>query len=541
MGTTYPIDRASGPARTMVGKPFPNVTVQVLDSNQNPVPLGVVGEICFGGAGVVSGYLDRPELTAEKFIAREGHRIYRTGDMGRMHPDGYLEILGRRDFQVQLRGIRIELAGIESMVLELGLAAQCAVVAVPRNGDMRLVAFIVKPRNERIATFRRALAMELPDYMLPHQVVVLDAMPLTVNGKVDRTRLMQMEWTGQDRTDRHSLPATERERKVAQVVAEVLGLQEVGAEEDFFELGGDSLLGAIALMEIERVVGTDIPPTVLFKDRTVRALANYRPGVRTDATMPILLNEEAPGPPLFMLSGVHIYQRLADYLSGYCAAYGVFTQQEFRTFDPVRDFQPIESLAQDYIGIIRSRQARGPYRLLGYSFAGVVAYEVARQLRAAGDEVSFLGLIDAHLPEWSAGWKHKLAMLGRLRVGNMRAVAAFVARKIKERFKPATSSGAVVYYDDKELGQWETQRGVASYNAVTQYRSMIRPSKDRALIVTSGARLGEHPLHSRSCGWSPYIPHIDLHMIPADHFQMMRDDPHVATIADLIKRHLANG
>ncbi len=198
MGTTFPIDRERKVSRTFVGKPFPDVTLRVLDSNRSLVPFGVVGEICFAGKGVVRGYLDRPDLTAEKFIDIDGDRFYQTGDMGRLHPDGNLEILGRRDFQVQLRGIRIELAGIEKTVQELGLAAQCAVVAKTLDeGDVRLVAFVVKPSVDDVASFRRALLAELPDYMLPHHVVVLDDMPLTVNRKLDRNRLKEMPWDTQ--------------------------------------------------------------------------------------------------------------------------------------------------------------------------------------------------------------------------------------------------------------------------------------------------------------------------------------------------------
>jgi amino acid adenylation domain-containing protein len=482
MGTTYPIDRERPVSRTLVGKPFPNVTLRLLDSVGNAVPYGVAGEIYFAGNGVALGYLDRPELTAEKFAEIDGLRFYRTGDIGRLHEDGNLEFLGRRDFQIQLRGIRIELAGIESVVQQLGLAAQCAVVARPsEDGEMRLVAFVVKPRNERIATFRRALALELPDYMLPHQVAALDAMPLTANGKLDRNHLRDMPIEMQREFGAGGLPKNERERQIAVVFARVLGLREVGTEDDFFDLGGDSLLGALALTQIEQAIGIAIPPSALFENATVRALAADRSGgASVEATESVLLNERTSGPPLFMLSGVHIYRELARRLDGYFATYGVFSPHELGAFDPDGEFQTVEDLAQDYIKSIRRRQPAGPYRLLGYSFSGIIAYEVAHQLERAGEKVEMLVLIDSHLPEWSAGWKGRLSMLSRLRFSTLRGTASFLRRRLRER-SAAEYGGAQVYYDDKELGLWEVRRGVANYNTVAGYLPRLRSWKGKVV------------------------------------------------------------
>ncbi len=543
MGTTYPIERDVTQSRTFVGRPFANVTLRVLDRQRNLVPFGVVGEICFAGDGIVKGYLDRPDLTEDKFVWIDGKRFYRTGDMGRLHSDGQLEFLGRRDFQIQLRGIRIELAGIETVVQQLGLASQCAVIARPTpDGEARLVAFVVKPRNDRIATFRRALAKELPDYMLPHQVVVLEAMPLTVNGKLDRNALAAMP-VPQPRgsTGAAAGPLTERETKVAEIIARTLGLREIGVEDSFFDLGGDSLLGMIALMEIDKELGIALPPSVLFESGTVRALAAWRPGgISADdgVPRPVLLNRLLPGTtPLYLLSGVHAYRELARRLDGQCTAYGVFAKREIEAFDPESDFQSVESLAEDYIRIIRTQQPSGPYRILGYSFSGIIAYEVAHQLRAAGETVEFLALIDSHLPEWNAGWKHRLAMLSRLPRAPWRQSAAFLWEKLRHMFG-AVSEEPQVYHDDRELGEWEVQRGVANYNTIAQYRPRIRPTDLEILLLVSGTRLTENPLHSHSCGWRPFARKLQVHTIEADHFQMMREDPFVSQGAAIIAERL---
>jgi thioesterase domain-containing protein/acyl carrier protein len=538
MGTSYAIDRETTLNRTLVGKPFPNVMLRIFDSKRNLVPFGVVGEICFAGEGIVQGYHDRPELTAERFAEIEGHRFYHTGDMGRLHPDGNLEILGRRDFQVQLRGIRIELAGIEKTVIELGLAAQCAVVAkTVGEGDLRLVAFLVNPRNDKIVTVRRALAMELPDYMLPHHIEILKAMPLTANGKLDRIRLKEMPWQTTIDTAGKTAPANEREQKIAEVFARVLGLREIGVEDNFFDLGGDSLVGALALAEIEQAIKVAIPPQILFESGTVRALANYRASVGADEPKPILLNREVPGVPLFMLSGVHIYRELARRLDGQCSAYGVFTRQELGVFDPASGFQSVEDLARDYLQIIRSQQPTGPYRLLGYSFSGLVAYEVAQQLRAAGEEVQCLALVDTHIDPWSAGWKYRFARTTDLRSAHLRHVASSLWRRLQKKRGPSHGK-SVVYHDDKELELWDVQRGVANNNAAAQYVPRIRPAVGTVLLFTSTRRLRENPFYSLNCGWSRHIPALALHPIDADHFQMMRDDPYVLGIAEILAKQM---
>jgi thioesterase domain-containing protein len=536
MGTTFPIPRETKVNRTFVGKPFPDVALRVLDSNRNLVPFGVVGEICFAGEGIVRGYFDRPELTAEKFVEIEGRRFYQTGDMGRLHPDYNLEILGRRDFQVQLRGIRIELAGLEKTVQELGLAAQCAVVAKKlEEGDVRLLAFVVKPSVDSAAAFRRTLAAELPDYMLPHHVVALDAMPLTVNGKLDRNRLKEMPWDSQLGSSSRTPPANERERKIADVFARVLGRAEVGVEDSFFDLGGDSLRCVIALQEIELAIGVAIAPHVLFEGATVRALANHAPGEAFAESRPIALSEKSSGPPLFMLSGIHIYRALANRLGARCSCYGVFARREMAAFGPESGSHSIEDLARDYLTIIRSQQPKGPYRLLGYSFAGIVAYELAQQLRAAGEEVSFLALVDAALPEWVLGWRYRVSQIARLLSAPRRDVLTFVLRRLK-LVPPGADS--LRYRDHERLGPLEERRDEANRAAAALYTPFIRPFAGRVTLIVSGARLREDPLKNPRCGWSGHVGSLDTHAVDVHHLRMLSDEPYVSEIAEVIAKGL---
>jgi thioesterase domain-containing protein/acyl carrier protein len=406
------------------------------------------------------------------------------------------------------------------------------------------VAFVVKPRNERIAAFRRALAKELPDYMLPHQVVVLDAMPLTVNGKLDRNCLRDMPLARPRALNgMKGAPMSERERKVAGIFARVLGMREVGVDDDFFDQGGDSLLGMIALMEIEKELGVAPPPSLLFEGATVRALAAYSgeplPAVGDGLPHAVALNGAMEGEtPLFMLSGVQIYRELAKRLEGICPAFGIFTHREIETLESQSAFQSVESLADDYIRILQATQPRGPYRILGYSFSGIVAYEVAQRLRGAGEKVEFLALIDSHLPEWTAGWKHRLAMLARLPRAPWRQSTAFLWQRLRNRLS-RKGDEAVVYRDDRELARCEVQRGLANLNTIGQYRPRIRPSESEMLLLVSAVRLRENPLHSPCCGWESFVPKLEAHTIEADHFQMMRDEPHLSRVAAILRQNLA--
>ncbi len=538
MGTTFSVRRDVKVTRSFVGKPFPDVVVRVVDSRGELVPFGVVGEIWFAGSGVVRGYFQQPDLTAHKFTVVEGKRFYQTGDMGRLHADGNIEILGRRDFQVQLRGIRVELGAIENTVRELGLASQCAVVARKLDvDDVRLVAFVINPTDASVAAFRRALSAHLPDYMLPQNVVVLDAMPLTVNGKLDRIRLQEMPWEPQHASPRRAPPQNETEKTIADVFRSVLGVPDVNVDEDFFDLGGHSLLAVIAIHEIEAALGVTFPPHVLFECATVRGLAAYATGTRAVESLPILLNEKCAAPPLFMLSGIHIYRALAKRLEGRHPVYGVFAGAEFGNLESATETHTVQELARDYVKMIRREQPSGPYRLLGYSFAGIVAYDVARQLRDAGEEVGFLALVDAMLPEWTLGWRFRVSQLARVPSVPPRDLFAFVAGRLRRAFS-APSSEFVRYGDDARVGPLEKQRDQVNYRAAAEYMTQMRPHAGNVTLIASGHRLRKDPLKSPTGGWSPYIPSLRIETVDADHFALLSDDPYVTQLAEILVKHL---
>jgi acyl-coenzyme A synthetase/AMP-(fatty) acid ligase/acyl carrier protein len=271
----WPCARTSPVTVVPIGRPVWNTALYVLDAALRPVPVGVPGELYIGGVQVARGYLDRPRLTAERFVpdpfsVQGGARLYRTGDRARWRADGAIEYLGRLDFQVKVRGFRIELGEIEAVLRRHESVADCVVVAredVP--GDQRLVACVVG--GVEADELRGHLRGSLPEYMVPAAFVVLGRLPLTPNGKLDRKALPAPEYTAD--ADRYVAPRTPTEEVLAGIWAEVLRLERVGVEESFFELGGYSLLATQVVSRVREAFGVELPLRALFEAPTVAGLA----------------------------------------------------------------------------------------------------------------------------------------------------------------------------------------------------------------------------------------------------------------------------
>jgi acyl-coenzyme A synthetase/AMP-(fatty) acid ligase/acyl carrier protein len=270
--TVYTIPRDFEGNRVPIGRPIANVQNYILDSHGHLAPIGVPGELCVGGAGVTCGYLHRPELTAERFVehsfAGEAPiRVYHTGDLARILPDGNIEFLGRIDQQVKIRGFRVELGEIEARLGQHPAIRESVVVAYTKNAQATLVAYLVTDWDPPPVTddLRAYLRQRLPDYMLPASFILMEEMPLTPNGKIDRKALPEPDRSRPTLTQGYVTPETEIEQLLTTIWQEVLGLDKVGRYDNFFDLGGDSISVMQVMIQVSQVLEIELPPKMLFE------------------------------------------------------------------------------------------------------------------------------------------------------------------------------------------------------------------------------------------------------------------------------------
>ncbi|HET8890585.1 MAG TPA: amino acid adenylation domain-containing protein [Candidatus Angelobacter sp.] len=418
---TYP---ASGEKATTIpiGRPIANTRVYILDKNMHPVPVGVVGELYIGGVQIARGYLNRQDLTAERFVkdpvaSQPGARIYRTGDLARWLEDGNIEYLGRNDYQVKIRGFRIELGEIEARLSEHPQVREVVVVArEDGGGGKRLVAYVVvaesKVEEERVrhslqehremeagelsAMLHTYLAGQLPEYMVPATYVRLERMPLTPNGKLDRRALPEPERDAYARRG-YEEPQGETESKLAKIWENLLGTPQVGRHDNFFELGGHSLLVMQLMVEVQRSFGINISLRDVFISPTLAELAAALKrgdlAIRHQNLIPI--RPAGTETPLFIVhalgGGVDYVADLAPFIDVNIPIYGL----QATGFAPGEEpLKTIEEMAELYVDGIRQVQPHGPYRVAGWSAGGTIAYAMARRLIELGGEVGFVGLLD---------------------------------------------------------------------------------------------------------------------------------------------------
>ncbi len=387
---------------SLIGRSIPDLRAYVLDAGLQPVPPGVVGELYVAGEGLARGYMNRPGLTAERFIAdpygAPGTRMYRTGDLACRREDGSLDYFGRADQQIKIRGFRIELGEIEAVVAQHPDAAQVAVtVREDQPGDKRLVAYVVPAAGKIPETveFRRYVGGMLPDYMVPSAFVQMDALPLTVNGKLDRKALPKPEVMAAA----YRGPRTPQEEMLCDLFAEVLDLPRVGIDDGFFDLGGHSLLAIRLISRIREALGVELGIGNLFEAPTVIGLTERLEMGISQGALEVLLPLRTHGGqlPLFCVhpaGGLSwCYAGLMASLGKDCPLYGL----QARGIARREAFpQTLGDMASDYIRQIRTVQPNGPYRLLGWSLGGNVAHAMATLLQQQGEDVSLLVMLDAY-------------------------------------------------------------------------------------------------------------------------------------------------
>jgi amino acid adenylation domain-containing protein len=534
-------------ARVPIGRPVRNTLLYVLGDDLRPVPAGVPGELWVGGTGVGRGYLDDPLRTAVTFTADPfaggGKRMYRTGDRVVLRPDGQLEFLERRDHQVKIRGHRIELGEVESALRALpGVGDAVVSVSTDPAGHKRLVGYVVltiSDANADTTLLRKQLGESLPDYMVPAALLVLDAMPLTPNGKVDRKSLPAADFA--------ALPAgrearTPREELLCAVIGEVLGLPKVGVDDNFFTIGGDSI-NSIQVVSRARKAGVPITIADMFVHQTVEDLAaeaDQREPSRTQAISSVFdefrdLEETTPfdtvlrmrptgdRAPVFCLhSGVGFslpYIGLAPHIGAEHPIYGIQAPSITELAAPP---ETLAQLASDYIGRIKEIRPEGPYHLLGWSFGGILAHEIAARLEAAGDRVGVLANLDAYPPSRHDLDGDEQAMLRWVLDLVGHDGAEFVGRDLTPQ-----DIAEVVRQDGNPLAELGEERVLAMIDVMkvhSRFSSEYAPSRfgGKMLLFAATADITEEDLVERAGLWTPHTAgEVEVHRLPGTHDHMM--------------------
>jgi thioesterase domain-containing protein/aryl carrier-like protein len=373
------------------------------------VPRGAIGELYLASPGIARGYQGRAELTAEKFVphpySREpGARLYRTGDRVRLLRDGQLEFLGRFDDQIKIRGLRIELGEIQAVLVAAPGVREAAVVVRDDDGWRRLVAYLVLEDGAAldVAALRDELGRHLPQYMVPAQLVALPALPLTISGKLDRKSLPAPDRT-RVQPETEVAPRTADEIVLARMWCDVLGLERASIHDNFFEVGGDSIR-AIQLVTRARQAGLALSPRHVIEYPTIARLAGVVRAGQAAWSPLVPLRTGGARPAVFCVhpggGNVLCYAELVKALDPDRPVYGL-QAAGLEAGQQVAD--SIEAMARSYVEAIRQVEPDGPYFLVGWSLGGTVAFEMARQLVAAGHEVSDVVLLDAYVPVAQAG------------------------------------------------------------------------------------------------------------------------------------------
>ncbi|KRT88203.1 non-ribosomal peptide synthetase [Bacillus paralicheniformis] len=373
-----------------IGKPISNSNAFIVDESGQLAPIGVPGELCVGGDGVAKGYLHRPDLTGEAFVEhpfQPGEKMYKTGDLARWLPDGNLEYISRMDRQIKIRGKRTEPAEIEARLIEIEGVQEAAVIIEEKNEEAFLIAYYVSDDQTEEKTIRSLLSRQLPDYMIPHDWVKLDRMPLSANGKIDRRALPAPD----QKTALKQIvpPRNWVEKELIDIWRPILGVKELGIEDDFFELGGHSLKALQVIHQLKNSQGIDIPIELLFENPTIEQLAEklFSHELRASAVQHVSRLNPPTGVNLFCfppISGFGIfYKDLAAKLNGKATVYGF-------------NFIEEDSRMEQYVNNIIQKQPRGPYILLGYSAGGNTAFETVKEMENRGLEVSDLIIVDAY-------------------------------------------------------------------------------------------------------------------------------------------------
>jgi thioesterase domain-containing protein/acyl carrier protein len=540
--TECTIECVVGPidARTrgsVIGRPIANTRVYVFDRQRRLMPTGAYGEMYVAGAGVARGYLGASTSSADAFVADpfvHGERMYRTGDRGRWLSNGTIEISGRFDDQVKVRGFRVDLGDVEATLLRHPQVKRAAVVVRGSGPQARLVGFFTSTNGGQAESVRMFLRNALPEFMVPAVLTRVEDIPLSPSGKVDRRALPTVT---ESEIKESELPRDSTERNLVRIWQAALGIESpIGIHDDFFDLGGHSLLAVRVLSDVEALFGVELPLVTFFDNATIAQLANAlreAPSAAPTGSLAVI-NAGGARRPLFCVhpfaGGVLRFRRLARYLDPDQPVYGLLPQQVGRRFLHSR----IEGMARYGVEVIRQTQPEGPYLLCGHSLGGLVAYEMARRLVEEGQVVS-LCLIDPDRPRLSwreIGWDpdHPGEELPRRSTASLATWARVLGRSSAWWGYQAIRGG-----DRVSAATWLRDVERAARRAGSRY--VARPYRGAIALLQTSKR--DEVLADELSAWRSLTPGaVTARLIPGGHLTLF-DDPNVEIVASTISTFLA--
>jgi amino acid adenylation domain-containing protein len=529
-----------------VGRPVDGMEVRIEGTDGEALAPGEEGEIVLRSRFLSPGYWNKPELTARAFRAdpeMDGVRLYRTGDRGRLLPDGAVEHLGRSDHRVKIRGFTVELTEVEVALRAVEGVRECGVVARGESGDAMLVAFTL-PRPDAALSesgLRRALRRTLPEYMVPARFQLVDELPTTATGKIDRKALASIELPRPSTTEELLPPRDSVESALVSIWRSEIRLDALGVRDDYFALGGTSLQAAQIMARIEEQFGRDLAPSVLLDAPTIEQLAELleRDEFSEMGSLAVALRAGGSAPPLFCFPGNGgepiIFKALVHHLGNDQPCYGVQTPGLVGQQRPPRR---IEDYVPPQLAAIREIQPKGPYFFTGYSFGCTVAFEIAQRLRAEGDRVALLAMIDG----WAPGYPRLLPEAPLFQ----RLLDRWLRRHLLERqrgrprtmiFEALKARGRDVDCALRELRGiplTRKERRRRRKRKAIRARSRYRASPyDGPIVLIRSSQKGVENLfdYDPLRGWGPFATGgVDLRPVPGRHIDLLRE-PHVRAVA----------
>ncbi|WP_068713714.1 non-ribosomal peptide synthetase [Vibrio tritonius] len=553
--------------RVSIGSSVANTRMYVLDSQGQPAPLGVAGEIFIGGVQVARGYLNRDDLTAERFVrdpfvTDPNATMYKTGDVGRWLADGTIEYQGRNDDQVKIRGFRVELGEISSALKGCADVLEAVVIARGTSANKQLVGYFTAEQVLSIEAIKAQMGERLPEYMVPAALMQIETIPLTPNGKMDRKALPE---PAEEAFVRQQFVAaqTEMELMLALVWQELLGIAQVGRFDNFFELGGHSLL-AVKLVNQLQQRGLNLDLATLFSTPVMSELAQRLAHQEQASQNPagsdrltIAFRDTGNETPLFIVpeaSGETLYgPLLTAHIDEQIPVYGLVAPDRRKP-----SLKTVQKVAEHYVRAIRQAQPHGPYRLVGWSFGGTMAYEIAAQLIGQDEQIEFLGIID----RWAIAPQFERDHHQGMRFADIEQEIAFMSREIVE-YQVVNGTYSGVCDEDIRVLLTESERwqdhfclaqkmGIlpADWNAEYYYNWLIHrrdllhadyqaPSLPVVLdlFVAQQRPVEEQGLHDPYLAWDQVLPSDAIRVMPlAGEHQLLISEPYVATTGAAISQ-----